>query len=620
AYLHENLGNTKQENGIMKIYLRLVGYIYKNKKYIFTSFVLSVLLSFFNALSIYLTIPLLKTLFAGEQSLNPVTDTTQSFGIYNQFRAFLEENLFSHGKYEALVTICILIFLSYLLKNISGFFQSLSIQRVEKSVLTDLRFELYRKINQFSVRYFTSEKTGNLISRMTNDLNAIQSGISAAFSNLIKEPLTIGIFLFLALSISYEMTLISLVIFPVTVIFIAKIGSSLRRRSQRLLNKLSEILTTVNETIYGAKIIRAFGSEEYLNKKFRKQNDEAFRLGMKAAVAFEMSSPITEIVSVIAGIIIIWYGGKQILINNALNPEEFLGFLFIVFQLMVPLKNLSVVNNRIQESSASGKRIFEVLDYEVEIKEKPDALEISNFNDSIELKNVSFYYNENAEILRNINLSIKKSEIVAIVGPSGSGKSTLADLIMRFYDVTAGGITIDGTDIRDLKINNMRHLMSLVPQETILFNDTIRNNILFGMEDVSDEQIFEAARNANAYDFIKETENGLDTIVGERGLKLSGGQKQRIAIARALLRNPQILILDEATSSLDTESEKIVQDAIDNLMKNRTSIVIAHRLSTIINADKIVVLNGKTIMQTGTHEELLKQKDGLYRKLYEIQI
>ncbi|MCU0373412.1 MAG: ABC transporter ATP-binding protein/permease, partial [Ignavibacteria bacterium] len=364
---------------------------------------------------------------------------------------------------------------------------------------------------------------------------------------------------------------------------------------------------------------RAFGSEEYLNKKFRKQNDEAFRLGMRAAVAFEMSSPITEIVSVIAGIIIIWYGGKQILINNALNPEEFLGFLFIVFQLMVPLKNLSVVYNRIQESSASGKRIFEVLDHEVEIKEKPGALEISNFSDSIVLKNVSFYYNESTDILSDINLSIKKSEIVAIVGPSGSGKSTLADLIMRFYDVTTGGITIDGTDIRDLKITNMRQLMSLVPQETILFNDTIRNNILFGMEDISDEQIFEAARNANAYDFIKETENGLDTIVGERGLKLSGGQKQRIAIARALLRNPQILILDEATSSLDTESEKIVQGAIDNLMKNRTSIVIAHRLSTIINADKIVVLNGKTIVQTGTHEELLRQKDGLYRKLYEIQ-
>jgi len=604
----------------MKIYLRLVGYIYKNKKYIFISFVLSFLLSFFNALSIYLTIPLLKTLFSSEKNLNPASDLNQSLGIYNQFRAFLEENLFSHGKYEALVTICILIFLSYLLKNISSFFQSLSIQRVEKSVLTDIRFELFKKINQFSVRYFTSEKTGNLISRMTNDLSAVQAGISAAFSNLIKEPLTIGIFLFLALSISYEMTLISLVIFPVTVIFIAKIGSSLRRRSQRLLIKLSEILTTVNETIYGAKIIRAFGSEEYLNNKFKKQNDEAFRLGMRAAVAFEMSSPITEIVSIVAGIIIIWYGGKQILLNNALNPEEFLGFLFIVFQLMVPLKNLSVVNNRIQESSASGKRIFEILDQQIEIKEKSDALEVDIFTDSIELRNVSFYYNESTDILQNINLEIKKSEIVAIVGPSGSGKSTLADLIMRFYDVTSGEIRIDGENIKDLKISSMRQLMSLVPQETILFNDTIRNNILFGMENISDEKLYEAAKNANAYDFIKTTENGLDTVVGERGLKLSGGQKQRIAIARALLRNPQILILDEATSSLDTESEKIVQGAIDNLMKNRTSIVIAHRLSTIINADKIVVLNGKTIVQAGTHEELLKQEDGLYRKLYEIQI
>jgi ATP-binding cassette, subfamily B, bacterial MsbA len=603
----------------MKVYLRLVGYIYKHKKYIFLSFVLSFLLSIFNALSIYLTIPLLKTLFSGGQMMNQVPEINNSFGIYNQFRLFLEENLFRHGKYEALVTICILIFLSYLFKNISNFFQSISIQRVEKLVLTDLRYELYKKINTFSVRYYTSEKTGNLISRMTNDLSSIQAGISAAFSNLIKEPLTIVIFLFLALSISYEMTLMSLVIFPVTVIFIAKIGSSLRRRSNRLLMKLSEILNTVNETIYGAKIIRAFGAEEYLNRKFAKQNDEAFRLGMKAAVAFEMSSPITEIVSVIAGIIIIWFGGKQILLNNSLNPEEFLGFLFIVFQLMVPLKNLSVVNNRIQESSASGNRIFEILDQEVEIKEKPDALTMNDFNESINLKNVLFYYNAGTNILEDINLTIKKSEIVALVGPSGSGKSTLADLIMRFYDVTSGEITIDGNNIKDLRISSMRGLMSLVPQETILFNDTVRNNILFGLENISDEQLAEAAKNANAYDFILNMKDGFDTIVGERGLKLSGGQKQRLAIARALLRNPQILILDEATSSLDTESEKIVQSAIDNLMKNRTSIVIAHRLSTIINADKIVVISGKTIIQTGTHEELLLQKDGLYRKLYEIQ-
>jgi len=601
----------------MKLYLRLTTYIKKYKKYIFISLILSLLLSFFSALSIYLTIPLLRTLFLNDSaSTNNETTIT---GFYSGIQKYFENYLFRYGKINALGIICILIFISFLIKNIISFYQSLSIEKIEKSVLRDLREELYRKINKLSVRYFTTEKTGNIISCMTNDLNNVQSGISAAFSNLIKEPLLIIVFLFLAFSISWKLTIISLLVFPLTILVISKVGSSLRRRSQRVQEKLSEILTLITETIYGAKIIRAFSAEKYRNNFFKHQNDEQYKLVIKASKAYELASPITEIFSILAGVIIIWFGGRQIILENSLRPEEFLGFLFIIFQLMSPIKNLGTVNNRIQASAASSERIFKLLDTPIEIEEKNNAVELKNFQNEINIKDVSFNYNDDINILKDLSFNIKKSEVVAIVGPSGSGKSTLADLIARFYDVSSGEISLDGINIKDLKLESLRKLIGIVPQETILFNDTIRNNIIFGLENISEDDLINASKNANAYEFIQTQSSGFDTIVGERGLKLSGGQKQRIAIARALLRNPQILILDEATSSLDTESEKIVQQALDNLMINRTSIVIAHRLSTVINADKIIVLDNHKIVQQGTHTELIKIENGLYKKLYEIQ-
>jgi subfamily B ATP-binding cassette protein MsbA len=580
---------------------------------------MSLLFSVFSALSIYLTIPLLKTLFTGSQQNQSVTAPDNITGFYQSLQKVFEDFILSGTKESAILKISLLVLTAFLLKNITGFFQSVFMQYVEKGVLRDIRYEMYEKVNKLSIRYFTQEKTGNLISRMTNDINAIQSGISAAFSNLIKDPLLIIIYLILSLSISWQMTLMSFAVFPVTILVVAKIGSSLRRRSKRVQEKLSEILSVINETIYGAKIIRSFKAEKYRNNVFRKENDRHYQLLMKSAITYELASPITEFLTILAGVVIIWFGGRQILIYNTLKPEEFLGFLFILFQLIVPVKNLSSVTNRIQESSASGQRIFEILDYPIEVNESANPVRFGNFEKSIEVKNASFFYDNDNYILKDINLSINKSEILAVVGPSGSGKSTFADLIARFYDVTSGEILIDGINIKDIKIEDFRNLIGIVPQETILFNDTVRNNIIFGMEDVTDEQLTEAARNANAMDFIDNLQEGFESIVGERGLKLSGGQKQRLAIARALLRNPQILILDEATSSLDTESERIVQAAIDNLMVNRTSIVIAHRLSTIKNANKIIVIDDNKIVQSGTHEELISDEKGLYKKLYEIQ-
>lgn len=603
----------------MKTYLRVIKYALVYKRFLIASMLLSVLFSVFSALSVYLTIPLLKTLFTTGETIVSSTQTDAFSGIYSKIQSLFESYILSSDKILSLTRICFLIGASFLLKNLTGFFQSILMQLAEKNVLKDIRKELNEKINQLSIRYFTNERTGNLISRMTNDVNSVQVGISAAFLNLVKEPLMIIIFLLLSISISWKLTLLSLIIFPLTLFAIVKIGESLRRRSLRVQKKLSDLLSVISETIYGAKVIRAFRAEKFRNKIFEKENNEHYRLIMRSARASELTSPITEIFSIIAGIIIIWYGGNEILINKALQPEEFLGFLFILFQLIPPIKNLSTVANRIQESRASGERIFEILDEPVEVKESENPVNIESFNNSILIDNISFYYERGNTILNKVSFEVKKSEIIAIVGPSGSGKTTLADLIARFYDVTEGAILIDGINIKDISTDSLRRLIGLVPQETILFNDTIKNNILFGLENIPDKEIEKAAKFANAYNFIMDSKDGFETIIGERGLKLSGGQKQRLSIARAILRNPQILILDEATSSLDSESEMLVQEALDNMMKNRTSIVIAHRLSTIKNADKIIVLNDGKIIQTGTHDELMSINNGLYKALYEIQ-
>ncbi len=603
----------------MKTYIRLLKYLKNYKRQLSLSLILSIIFSVFSALSVYLTIPLLKSLlFPPSGGITPPTDSGIT-SLYSHLQYYFERFIFSGDKMSSLVKVCFMIIISYLIKNVSGFYQSIYMQYAEKGLMRDVRNELYHKINSLSVRYFSTERTGNLLSRMSNDLNMIQSGVSAAFFNLTKDPLLLIIFLALALSISWQMTLLAVVVFPLTVFAITKIGASLKRRSQRAQAKLSDIFSIISETIYGAKIIRTFRAEKYLNKNFEKESQDYYKLIMKSAKINELTSPITEMLSIIAGAIIIWFGGRQILISQSLKPEEFLGFLFIIFQLMTPIKNLSTVNNRIQESIASGERIFEILDYPIEVIESANPIPKKSFDKSIEIKNVSFYYTPGIEILKDINFDIKKSEVVAIVGSSGCGKSTLLDLIARFYDVTGGEILYDGINVKDIKIADLRSLIGIVPQETILFNDTIRNNIIFGLENITDEQLTEAVKSANAYDFIIASEKGFDTIVGERGLKLSGGQKQRLSIARALLRNPQILILDEATSSLDSESEIQVQHAIDKLMVDRTSIVVAHRLSTVQDADKMVVLDKGRIVQIGKHADLVKEEGSVYKKLYEIQ-
>ena len=603
----------------MKEYLRLFKLLKPYKWLLVLSFVLTLLYSVTNAISVYLSIPLLRTLFTSENT--SFINAGQIKNLFDSLRYWFESYIFSGGdKYSALTKVCLLLLVFYFAKNLFSYLQSTLTQYVEKSLITNIRKELYRKFNSLSLKYYSERKSGDIISRFIADVNLLQNTVSVTFTNLLKEPLMIIIFMGMALLISWKLTLISIIIIPVSLIVIVKIGKKLRKYSIQVQEKLGDFTSVIGETIYGSKIIRAFAMEKFENRKFEVKLKSYFRALMKNAVYSNLTSPVTEYLSVIVGVFIIWYGGREIFASNMLAPEEFIGFLIIIFQLMTPIKELSSINNRMQESSAAANRVFEILDTKPDIYDIPEAIEKTSFNNSVEIKNVSFRYDEDEKIiLDNVNLKIRKNEKIAIVGLSGVGKSTLVDLLPRFYDVSSGEILIDDTNIKNISLSSLRRLFGIVTQEIILFNDTIRNNIAYGYEDIPMQKVIDAAINANAHDFIINTENGYDTIIGERGLKLSGGQKQRIAIARALLKNAPVMIFDEATSSLDTESESLIQEAIDRLIQHNTSIVIAHRLSTIKNADRIIVLHEGKIEEVGTHDELMKNDKSIYRKLYEMQ-
>jgi subfamily B ATP-binding cassette protein MsbA len=415
------------------------------------------------------------------------------------------------------------------------------------------------------------------------------------------------------------LTLISFVVFPLVLLVIAGVGRRVHTESGLVQERIADLTSVLHETISGVKVVKAFGMEEFENRKFANEGEHFFRTLLRVTRIRNLASPATEFLSAAAGGVIIWYGGMQVLSHESMKASEFLGFLFAMFQLMPPIKELSTVNNRIQEATAAGKRVFEILDTEPNIRNAPSPVVLDDFRTAVEFRRVHFRYADGDAVLEDINLTIRKGEVVAIVGPSGSGKSTLVDLVPRFYDPSGGSITIDGIDLRAVELGSLRAKIGIVTQETILFNDSVRSNIAYGLDDCPLERIVAAAKAANAHAFIEQMPRGYDSRIGERGVKISGGERQRLALARAILKNPPILILDEATSALDTESEILVQEAIEHLMAGRTSIVIAHRLSTIQHADHIVVIEAGRIVETGRHADLLKKKSGLYRKLYEMQ-
>ncbi|MCK4754579.1 MAG: ABC transporter ATP-binding protein, partial [Calditrichia bacterium] len=520
---------------------------------------------------------------------------------------------------ETLKWLCIFVVLMFVVKNIFNFAEHFWITYVEQRVVKDLREQLYESIIYQSMSFFHKHKTGDLISNITNDINAVNLAFNRSFTKIIRDPVLILIYLAILTSISWKLTLIAALVLPITSGFIRKIGNSLKRKSHRVQERIAEITTVLQETISGIKVVKAFAMEKYENKKFGSFVNNHFRAIVRQVRLQRLASPLSETLGVFVMACVIWYGGNMVLQGQSLSSEDFIRFLIILFSVLDPIKSLSDLNNNVQIALASGKRIFDVMDEYDPIIEKSNATVKQSFESLISYKDVSFRYTVDSNlVLNNISLDVRKNQKIAFVGSSGAGKTTLVNLLPRFYDVSSGSIRIDGIDVRDMAVASLRNLMGIVTQEVILFNDTVANNIAYGLDKYSVEEIENAAKLANAYEFIMELPDAFQTLIGERGMLVSGGQRQRISIARAILKNPPILIFDEATSSLDSESESLIQQAIENLMKDRTVFVIAHRLSSVINSDIIIVMEDGQLIDKGSNDELL-ERSGRYRQLYDLQ-
>lgn len=603
----------------MKIFLRFFKYLRNYIKPFALANLFMLLFVFFSVISIALIMPFIDLLFRDNVAqAQPVPDFS-ILDLKDYIIAKLSELTFQIGKSELLTYICILMIVSFLIKNICSYFQTYFMSTVEQGIIQDIRFELYDHLHKLSLNYFTEEKKGNLISRVINDVKIINDSIMAVINSLFRDPPQIIIYTILLFVFNWELTLLILLLFPITGLILSKIGDSLKRKSIQSQIKIADLTTILDETLSAMRIVKAFNMEEYESQRFKKENNKYFSLLVSLVRKRALASPITEIISVAFITLILYFIGQQIISGqSSMTPGSFLLYLGLIVQMMPSLKLFGQVFNSVKEGIAASERVFMVMDTDPQIVDKPTAQELFEFSDSIKFTDVSFKYDTSDYVLQDLNVTFNKGEINAIVGPSGAGKSTLVDLIPRFYDPVNGSVSFDNYDLRDLKVKSIRDKIGIVTQETILFNDTIKNNITYGSSKYNDEEVIDVAKVANAHDFIIQLSNGYDTYIGDRGVKLSGGQRQRISIARALLKNPPILIFDEATSALDTESELLVQQAIERLMKGRTSIVIAHRLSTIMNAHKIIVLDKGKIVEIGTHTELI-DNNGLYRKLYQMQ-
>lgn len=583
--------------------------------------------AFFDGLSIMMVLPFISVIFSGgsisstlaSQSARGVMPKT---AILNTTWRSIEAKILSYfeglSHVDALERICLVILIVYLLKGCLNYLLSITTASLEQRLTRDVRNQIYTHLHKLSLSFFLSRRTGQIISRITNDVTLIQSSISVGFLGALRDLLKILVFATLAILISWKLAVVAFTIVPVITFVISRISHKLRRYTTRAQEKLADITTILQETVSGIRLVKAFGMEAFEIEKFKDSTDGYYKAFMKQQKAGSLGPPMTEFLGTAGALIVLWYGGKQVLGGGFISPNSFLVFLYSMLSIIRPAKTVTQANAKIQEGIAAAKRIFSILDCQPDIIDSKDALDIYTIKDSIEFVNVGFSYDSREYVLKDINFTARKGQVVAIVGPSGAGKSTLVDLIPRFYDPTEGSVLIDGIDIRKIKIQSLRKLMGIVTQETILFNDTVRNNIAYGLKDIPFEKIVEAAKAANAHDFIQMLPNGYDTIVGDRGCRLSGGEKQRIAIARAILKDPKILIFDEATSSLDTESERVVQSAIQRLMENRTCFVIAHRLTTIAGADIILVIDDGRIVEKGTHSELISTGK-LYSRLHHLQ-
>ncbi len=594
-------------------FLRIFKYIHIPRKKLALYLFFTTLATLFSLLSINALAPFMNIIFKADSSVPGIK--VKSLGRFNDFFQLLINN---HGSLYALGVICTLMIVSILLKNLFVYLSLFISTPVRSQILADFRLRLYAKILQLPVGFFTEQKKGDLMSRMTGDINEVQGSIFTALEGLVKDPLIIISFLISMILLSPHLSLFLLIFLPITALFIGKISKRLKKQSTAHSVAQGENISHVEETLSSIKVIKAFRAEERMLNKFNDGNEKLFSLLNKMTLRRDLASPITEVLGVTVLCAILYIGGRFVFSEGAqLTGGDLMAFILLFAMIINPAKNLSTTISSMQKGMGAVERIEEILNAPIQVEEKVNATILNGFNQSIEFRNVSFRYDDKT-ILKNINFIIEKGKTVALVGSSGAGKSTLADLIPRFHDVSEGAILIDGIDIKDFTLQSLRKQMSIVTQEAILFNDSIANNIALGDINASSQEITEAATIANAHQFIQHKEDKYDTNIGDRGMKLSGGERQRITIARAVLQNPPILILDEATSSLDTESERLVQDAIVNLMQDRTSLVIAHRLSTISNADEIIVLQKGSIIERGTHDSLISQ-NGFYKKLVEMQ-
>ena len=583
----------------------------------------NILYALFSTLSFLSLIPVINILFdkSTRVSQAPVWEGWQGFG---ELRVYLEGSFnyavsqrVEDDPIQALVYICIIVVILFFLKNLFGYLATFFITFLRNGVMRDLRDAIYDKLVELPIAYFSEKKKGDTISRITADVNEVERSFLSILEMVVREPLTIIFTIIAMLAISAKLTIFVFIFLPISGFVISRIGKTLKRQSNKAQEENGNLLSIVEETLSSLKIVKGFNAENAFREKFQDSTNRLNSILNSLVNRQNMASPTSEFLGIFVIVVILWFGGQMVLVESTLEAASFIAFLGLSYQILTPAKQISKASYSVKKGDAAAARIIEVLDTETTIKDDPKAIKKEAFTEALTVKNVSFKY-EDEWVLKNFSVNVPKGATIALVGQSGSGKSTIANLVTRFYDVNEGSISLDGTDIRQITKKSLRALMGLVTQDSILFNDSVRNNVLLGNPEASEEAIIDCLKIANAWEFVKELPLGLDTNIGDSGNKLSGGQRQRISIARAVLKNPPLMILDEATSALDTESERLVQKALENMMMNRTSLVIAHRLSTIQNADLIVVMQRGEIVEQGKHNELLT-KNGTYKKLVDMQ-